>query len=96
MGKTSKVTKFPMFPGTGDENEYLILTSTGQQFSSPQNPLGMNHVPEDMFAIFQTLQEDELAKFLKNVEKLRKKGWRLIGAGRTKRNACFEQRDQKP
>lgn len=84
MGKSSKFTKFPMFPGTGDESEYLILTSTGQQFSSPQNPLGMNHVPEDMFAIFQTLQEDELAKFLKNVEKLRKKGWRLIGAGRTK------------
>ncbi|OBA22363.1 hypothetical protein METBIDRAFT_152444 [Metschnikowia bicuspidata var. bicuspidata NRRL YB-4993] len=78
-----KSVSFPMFPGTGEEQEYLILTSNGQRFHTQRNPLGMNHVPEDMFAILQTLSEDDLAKFLRQVEKLRKKGWRLIGSGHT-------------
>ncbi|KAM9936250.1 hypothetical protein OXX80_004197 [Metschnikowia pulcherrima] len=80
----AKSARFPMFPGTGEEHEYLILSSNGQKFVSQKNPLGLNHVPEDMFAILQTLSEDDLAKFSKNVEKLRRKGWRLIGSGRTK------------
>ncbi|GEQ71916.1 hypothetical protein JCM33374_g5602 [Metschnikowia sp. JCM 33374] len=79
-----KGNDFPLFPGTGKENEYLILTSNGEKFRSPTNPLGMNHVPEDMFAVLQTLSETELGQFQKNVEKLRKKGWTIIGSGRTK------------
>lgn len=79
-----KSSGFPMFPKT-ENKEYLVLTTSGQKFVSGENPLGANHVPEDMFAILNKFDEAELEKFSKNVRKLQKKHWKLIGGGGSER-----------
>lgn len=79
-----KSSDFPMFPAT-ENKEYLVLTPAGQTFTSKENPLGSNHVAEDMLAILDKFNESELEKFSKNVKKLQKKHWKLIGGGGSER-----------
>lgn len=77
LGKRSD---FPMFP-LSENKEYMVLTAAGQQFVSNENPLGEKHTDEDMFAILNKIDENELEKFSRNVKKLQKKHWKLIGGG---------------
>lgn len=76
----NKRSDFPMFP-LSENKEYMVLTAAGQQFVSKENPLGEKHTDEDMFAILNKLDESELEKFSRNVKKLQKKNWKLIGGG---------------
>lgn len=75
-----KSKDFPMFP-ISENKEYMVLTTTGQTFVSKENPLGSDHVPEDILAILDRFDEVELEKFSKNVKKLQRKHWKLIGGG---------------
>lgn len=79
---TKRRFSFPMFLGSDPDLEYLVLTANGQQYLTAENPLGVTYVPRDMFAILKTLPESDLSKFAGNVEKLRKRNWRLIGGGK--------------
>lgn len=70
----------PMFPGNDPKVEYLILTADGKQIVAKENPLGLSHIPEDMFGILRDIPEQELAKYSANIEKLIKKNWSVIGS----------------
>lgn len=61
--------------------QYLLLTQDGQQVVSRENPLGPHHVTEDMYTILSRYGEKDAEKFIKGVNRLQKKHWRLIGGG---------------
>lgn len=71
--------RFPMFPGTDNNLEYLVLTAQGDALHSSKNPLGSTHIPEDMFIVLERLAEPEIVKFSPHLAKLQRKGWNLIG-----------------
>lgn len=85
MFSGAKATGFPMFPGSDNMFEYLVLTPSGQTFRSADNPLGQDHVAEDMFAVLEKFPEEELKKYSKNIKKLQKKNWRVISSGGTEK-----------
>ncbi|CUM47731.1 unnamed protein product [Debaryomyces tyrocola] len=79
MSKESKELFFPIL--NNGEAEYLLLTIGGQTILSKENPLGKNSFPQDMFTILNKFSEEDLGRFIKNVNKLQKNNWRLIGGG---------------
>jgi len=79
MSKESKELFFPIL--NSGETEYLLLTINGQTIMSKENPLGKNSLPQDMFTVLNKFSEEDLGKFIKNVNKLQKNNWRLIGGG---------------
>lgn len=82
ISKMSKESKELFFPKLNHgEVEFILLTINGQTITTKENPLGKNKLPEDMFTILNRFSEDDLAKFIKNVKKLQKNNWRLIGGG---------------
>lgn len=80
MSLMSRSSNFPMFPSP-ESKEYMVLTTTGQEFVSEDNPLGAKHMDEDMFAILNRFDDSGLEKFSRNVKRLQKKNWKLIGGG---------------
>lgn len=72
--------KFPMFPGTDNNLEYLVLTSNGHVIYSKTNPLGATHISEDMLCILERLSESDIVNFSAHLRKLQRKGWNLIGS----------------
>lgn len=79
MSKESKELFFPIL--NNGEAEYLLLTIGGQTILSKENPLGKNSFPQDMFTILNKFSEEDLGRFIKNVNKLQKNNWRLVGGG---------------
>lgn len=79
MSKESKELFFPIL--NNGEAEYLLLTIGGQTILSKENPLGKNSSPQNMFTILNKFSEEDLGRFIKNVNKLQKNNWRLIGGG---------------
>lgn len=75
------VSMFPSIQNRRGAVEYLVLTLNGQTFVSEENPLGKKHSPEDMFTILERFSESDLEKYSKNIKKLQKKHWNLIGGG---------------
>lgn len=73
-----KSSGFPMFPSI-EHKEYMVLTAGGQKFISAENPLGSKEHSEDIFAILDKFDEADLEKFSKNIRKLQKKHWKLVG-----------------
>ena len=65
----------------GKNKQYLLLTQDGQQVVSRENPLGPRHVTEDMYTILSRFGEKDAEKFIKSVNRLQRKHWRLIGGG---------------
>lgn len=76
----SSKNKFPMFPGSDNNLEYLVLTSKGHVIFSKTNPLGATHIPEDMLSILERLSESDIVNYSTHLRKLQRKGWNLIGS----------------
>lgn len=82
ISKVSKESKELFFPILNNgETEYLLLTINGETIMSKENPLGKNSLPQDMFTVLNKFSEEDLGRFIKNVNKLQKNNWRLIGGG---------------
>lgn len=57
---------------------YLLLTMDGEKIVSKTNPLGSKPF-EDIVDVLNKFKEAELNKFVKNINKLQTKDWKLIG-----------------
>lgn len=76
--------------------QYLLLTQDGQQVVSHDNPLGPHHVAEDMYTILSRFGEKDAEKFIKSVNRLQRKHWRLIGGGeKGERMMVFEREKRR-
>lgn len=67
--------------GLRSNSEYLLLTINGEKIVSNDDPLGKKEKHEDMFTVLNKFDEQDLNKFIKNVNRLQRKNWRLIGGG---------------
>ncbi|EGV60578.1 hypothetical protein PSN45_001654 [Yamadazyma tenuis] len=63
-----------------DHLQYLILTMDGEKIITEENPLGKEQF-EDLLAVFDRFNEAEMSKFIKNINRLQQKSWKLIGGG---------------
>lgn len=59
--------------------KYLLLTLDGEKIISKQNPLGKNTPFEDIVDVLNKFNEVELNKFIKDINKLQTRDWKLIG-----------------
>lgn len=74
--------EFPLQGRLGDgKAQYLLLTTGGQSIISKENPLGPSHSPEDMFVILSKFPREDLHNHVKNVKRLQRRNWILIGGG---------------
>lgn len=64
-----------------EKAQYLLITTDGQSIVSKENPLGPSHSPEDMFVILSKFPREDLHNHVKNVKRLQRKNWILIGGG---------------
>lgn len=71
--------------------QYLLLTINGQVIPSDENPLGKTHRTEDMFTVLNKFPKEDLAKFIKDVKKLQRKNWKLIGGGGKEKMLVFQR-----
>lgn len=71
----------PMKSGKGLTHEFLVLTSNGETIYSKENPLGPDHVNEDMVTVLERVSPEVLSKVSKQINKLQRKNWSVIGGG---------------
>lgn len=77
-----KEEDFPLRGRLGNgKAQYLLITTDGHSIVSKENPLGPSHSPEDMFVILSKFPREDLHNHVKNVKRLQRKNWILIGGG---------------
>lgn len=81
FGGDSSRLLFPEPSASRGRKEYLLWTGNGSSIKSSVNPLGPNHIEEDMFTVLNKFPRHDLHKLIKNVKKQQRRNWKIIGGG---------------